>query len=238
MAYKTVSARRLARKSRRNFITAFIIIVLLIYVTINWILPVFVNSLGFITGSFNSEKKITQVSDNPTLAPPVLNIPYEATNSGQINIGGYAPPSSKVKIYIDDELKDIVDVQSDGIFLASNIELSLGTNNIYGKTVDENDQESLASKIIKLVYDNEKPTLEISEPADGKEVQGERKIRIIGKTEPGAQVFIKGSQTIVQSDGSFNGEYSLSDGDNTIIIKVQDQASNFAELTSKVIFKP
>ena len=238
MAYRTRTARRTARKSKYNIFAVFIISILLLYATLTWILPVFVNSLGFVTGVFNKEEKVTQVSDNPTLAPPVLSIPYEATSSAQIDIGGYATPGSKVKIYVDDELKDTVDVQPDGSFVANNIDLNLGTNNIYGKTIDEKDQESLASKTIKLVYDSEKPSLEVSEPEDGKTVQGERKLKVAGKTEPGSQVTVNGNQVIVNSDGNFSTIFNLNDGENSLTIRASDQASNMTEITRKVTFNP
>lgn len=238
MAYRTRSARRTARKSKYNIFAVIIISFLLLYATITWILPIFVNSLGFATGVFKKEQKVTQVSDNSTLAPPVLNIPFEATNSAQIDIKGYATPGSKVKIYVDDELKDTVGVQPDGSFVAKSIELNLGTNNIYGKTIDEKDQESLASKTIKLVYDSEKPPLEISEPEDGKVVQGERRLKVSGKTKPGAQVTVNGTQLIVNSDGNFSSTYNLNDGGNSLTIKASDRASNFTEVTRKVTFNP
>lgn len=238
MAYKYKSrrsARRLARKSRRNFIITLFIIGILIYATIQWILPYFINGIGLINSIIKPSKKIITQND-VSLAPPVLNIPYEATSTAQINISGYVTPHIKVSIYVDDQLKDSTEALEDGSFEVRNVTLSLGTNNIYGKSSDEK-SESLPSKLIKVIYDNEKPTLEIHEPEDGKEIQGgDKKIKISGKTEPEAQVFVNDGRVVTNSDGTFSTDYPLNDGDNILTIKAVDEASNETETVRKVIF--
>ena len=245
MAYRTRSARRLVSKTRRNFFVTLLVIFFLIFVTFNWVLPAFINSLGFITSPFKQVKdKEVPVSENPALAPPVLNIPYEATNTAKINVEGFATTNSKVRIFVDDGEKGEEESESDGSFQVKNIELNLGTNSIYGKTIDEKGKESLPSKIIKLIYDNENPTLEVSEPSDGKEITGDRKLKISGKTESSAKVFISvtnvinEAQIIVDSEGKFTSDQNLNDGENIFTIKAMDSASNQTEVVRRVVFKP
>lgn len=259
MTYRSRSARRLARKSRRNFIITLLLIGFLLYATIQWILPTLITGLGFIRQNIikstinPSQKNEASITENASLAPPVLNIPYEATNTAQINIRGYGTPSSKVAIFLDDEKQDTVDVSSDGSFEFKNIPLVLGTNNIYGKSidpdfigVDENDKESLPSKTIKIIYDNENPPLEIFEPEDGKTIQGgdeqssssNRKIKIAGKTEPNARLYINDNQTVVDKEGKFESVQSLNDVENIFNIKSQDSAGNFTEISRRIIFQP
>ncbi len=234
------AAKRYANKSQRNFIITLVLIAILGYSTITWILPSLIGSIGFIKNITNPPKKtITQSTENSSLAPPVLNIPYEATNSSQINIGGYGTADSKVKLYLDDEPQQTVDVSSDGSFTFEQVSLSLGTNNIYAKTVDDQNKESLPSKTIKLIYDNEKPLLSISEPEDNKKIQGgDKKVRVAGKTDPGVNVFINGTQVIVGSDGSFGIDQQLNDGDNTISIKAVNTTSNTTEMQRTVNYTP
>ncbi len=234
------SVKRLSSKSKKNFFITLFIVGLLLYSTINWVLPFFINSLGVVKNTIQPPKKaVIQASENSTLAPPVLNIPYEATSSAKIDIKGYGTPDSKVKLYLDENDIQTVDVSDDGSFIFANIELNLGTNNIYGKTVDEEDKESLPSKTIKLIYDNEKPSLVIFEPEDGKTIQGgDKKVKISGKTDPGSHIFINGTQAIVDSEGKFNTELPLNDGDNIIVIKSQDEAANSVEIERKAIYTP
>lgn len=242
MAYKFRSRRtvkRLARKSKRNFLITLILIAFLVYAAISWILPNLINGVRAIKNTISPVKKAVVETQSPILAPPIFNIPYESTNTAQMNIKGYAAPNSKVALYLDDEKKDTVNTQEDGSFEIKEIKLSLGTNNIYGKSIDEKNQESLSSKTSKIIFDNEKPTLNISGPEDNKKIQGgDKKVKIAGNTKINAQVFINGSQIIVDKDGKFESEQPLTDGDNNFNIKAVDIASNFTEVSRKVIYQP
>lgn len=239
MAFKNRSSRYLVRKTRRRFLFTIILAIFLIYATLQWVLPNFVSALGLVTDYFKPQKHTsTSISDQVILAPPVINIPYEATNSFKIDIQGYAIQKTKVKIFVDDLEKAEVDVNEDGSFVAEDINLSLGTNNIYGKTIDQDQKESLPSKLIKLIFDDEKPKLEVLEPADGKEVTGDKKVTVTGKTDKDNEVSINGIRTITDIDGKFSAQISLNDGENIITIQAQDEATNLVKLERRVIFKP
>lgn len=233
-------ARKIAKQSRRNFFITLVLVALLLYATFTWILPFLINGTSFVKDKVSHPQKIiTESSKNSSLPPPVLSIPYEATNTAEVNIRGYATSNSKVAIFLDDEKKDSTEVGSDGTFEFKNIPLILGTNNIYGKSIDEENQESLSSKLIKIIYDNEKPPLNISEPEDGKNIQGgDKKIKITGNTEPGAQIYINDSLVIVNKDGNFSQELTLNEGDNNFNIKAVDKASNSTQITRRVTYQP
>ncbi len=240
MSYHARSTRRMYRKSRYNFLATIIIILVLLFVTLNWILPGLINGVGFVK-SFGQKPQHKPVSaaENPSLAPPVLSIPFEATNTAQINISGYATADSKVNLYLDDAVKDSVKASDDGSFNFSNVSLSLGTNNIYAKSVDDKGKESLASKLLTVVYDNEKPHLTIDSPEDNKKIQGgDKKVQVSGKTDPGAEVMVNNSQVILGSDGKFSTNLDINEGDNTVDIKAIDTATNSTEIQRKVTFQP
>lgn len=232
--------KRLSRKSKWNFIISLVIIGILIYSTLIWILPNFIGGISFITNKIKPPQiKIVEQPQNSSLAPPILSIPFEATNTAQINITGYGTPGSKVKLFIDDEEKDTTDVSEDGSFSFKDISLNLGRNNIYGKTVDEENKESLASKTLQLNYINDKPNLTVSEPEDNKKIQGgDRKIKVAGKTDPGIKIYISGSQVIISNNGNFSADQPLTDGDNDILIKAEDAAGNTTEIQRRVNYTP
>lgn len=237
--YRRKYVRRLSKRGKRNFFVTIILVGIILYATFTWLLPNFVNTVGFITSFLKPHtKKITNISENPHLPPPVLNIPYEATSTAQVNIEGYATPNARVNLYLDDEHTKTEDVSNEGKFLFEDISLSLGTNNIYGKTLDEADRESLPSKTIKVIFDNEKPKLEVSSPQDGSQSQGDRRVTLEGITEVDAKVFVNGSQVIVDKDGKFKLDQSLNDGENIFIIKAFDRASNETEDERRVNFTP
>lgn len=240
MAYKYRSRRavkRLKRKSKRNFLITLVILGLLVYATINWILPYFIGGIGIVQNVIKPPKQNIE-SNKSLLAPPVLNIPFEATASSMISISGFSIPNSKVTLFLDDETKDTVNVASDGSFIFENVPLVLGTNNIYGKTSDGS-KESSPSKTIRLIYDNEKPLITLFEPEDGKTIQGgDKKVKVSGKTEASAKVFLNDAQVVVDQNGNFATDIPLNDGDNAISIKASDTASNTTELQRRVIFQP
>lgn len=239
MAYRSRSARRYIKNSRRNFFVSLVIVVLLFFAAIQWILPTVVTGVGFITGFFKSHKTGSNLTENATLAPPILNIPFEATNTGQIEIKGYATQNSKVKLFLDGEEIKTEEVSADGNFTFRNVTLSLGTNNIYAKTIDEKDRESLPSKDFRIIYDNEKPPLTLAEPEDGKKIQGgDKKVTFKGTTEINGEVFINDAQIIVDKDGNFESIQSLNEGDNNFTIKSVDLAGNITEISRRVTYSP
>lgn len=238
MAYKSRYKRRLTYRKKHNSFGAIILIIILLFISFNWILPNLINGLGFFNKLTKSNlNKTVSMGENPTLAPPVLLIPYEATNSANINISGYSSANSTVKIYLDDQLATEVKTKDDGSFISESISLSLGTNNIFGKTTDLRGQDSLPSKIIKLIYDSEKPVLTVSEPEDGK-IFKDKKIKVSGKTEPGSTLYVNSQRTITNEDGSFSAETSLTEGENTLSVKTHDKAGNLSEIQRKVTYQP
>ncbi len=239
MSYRSRTRYRSNKRSKQNFLATLIIVILLLFISFNWLLPALVSVMGRLRNlSGQTAKTISQVADNPTLAPPVFIIPYQATNSAQIDIKGYATANSKVELYLDDELEDTITVNEDGTFTFKNISLSLGTNNISGKTIDEKDTASLPSKNIQLIYDNTKPTLSINEPEDGKVVTGgDKNVKISGKTSINIQVIINGAPVIVDKDGNFSTTLSLNEGDNNFTVRAADTAGNYTEIARKVTYK-
>lgn len=239
--YRSRLARNQTKKGKRKFLLSLIFASLLLYATAVWILPNFVGGLTIVSDLFRADKVKGQVNtaDNAFFAPPVLTIPYEATSSSEIKIPGYAAPSSKVKIYLDDSLVTETDVNSDGSFITEGIKLNYGLNNIYGKTADDKNNESLPSKTIQVTFDNDKPFLEIYEPEDNKTITGgDKKITIRGKTEKEADIYINSQKIIVDSEGNFMTIKELNDGENLLTIKSQDLAGNSTEFLKKVTYNP
>lgn len=230
----------MAKKGRRKLITTLILGGVLLYIVFAWFLPNFIGGLSFLNRFKSMPEQETPVSEKATLAPPVLNIPYEATNTATINIKGYSIPKTKIEIYIDDRLKSTTQTKNDGSFIAENVSLDLGNNNISGKTIDEQDSKSLSSKVIKIYYNNEQPVLNIDQPQDNQTISGDRKISVTGSVEPkeNISVTINGSQVIVGNDGHFSQIINLNDGDNNITIIATSITGSSSQTTRKVIFQP
>lgn len=231
---KPRSIRRIERKNKKNLIRSLILSGLVLFIFFFWGLPFLITKLSVVNKS-----KISLTNnrkDYVELAPPVLNIPIEATNSSRLQIMGFGSPKSKVQIFSNNELKITTDVLDDGSFLGF-FELSQGENFIFGKTLDDKGQLSLGSKAIRLIYSDEKPFLEIFEPEDNKQIQGgDRKITIKGKTDPSNSLTVNGNIVIVGFDGNFETSLSLSDGENQISIQVTNSFGNSTIITRKATY--
>lgn len=235
-SYQPRSLRRKASRTQKNLVRNVIIGIILIYVVVFWGLPNLIGSLSFL-----NKFKTTQSSDNPTedvtLAPPVLNIPYEATNSARIRISGYATAKTQVKIYFDDALMTTTNAQDDGSFQSDPIPLSLGTNNIYGKDIDSSGKESLPSKTIQLIYNNDQPKLSLVGPNDNTQIHGgDKKVEVSGDTDPNDSITVNGTTVIVNQDNHFDTYVSLNDGDNTITVVATNSVGNTTTISRKVTY--
>lgn len=237
-SFKPRSLKHSESKAKRKLIFNLVLIVVLIYVFFNWGLPFLVGNLGFLN-KYKSVKPIEEVKIDEAIAPPVLYVPVEATNSASIPISGYATPLSKVEIYIDDELKSQTSADTEGKFTSEEILLNLGSNNLYAITINDANKKSLPSKTIKLFYSNEKPILEVIEPGDGTEIKGgDKKIKIIGKTDPKNSVTVNGATVIVNSEGNFQTEINLNDGENVITVVSSTNFGTTSQTERRVKYTP
>lgn len=238
---KSFLSRRIERKNKKNFLLTLAICGFLIFILFAWFIPTFIGSLSFLNRYKDTPKVTKSVSESASLAPPVLNIPYEATNTASIKVKGYSTPETSIEIYLNDQLASTVKSDSDGSFVGNEIRLDLGSNSIYGKTVDSNGNKSYGSKPIIISYSNEKPKLELSNPQDNQTIKGgDKKITVSGKTNDDKEITItiNGNQTIVSSDGSFSRVIDINEGDNNISVTATDKAGNTADITRKVTYQP
>ena len=234
--YRPFSERRYAKKAKTRLIFTLIATISLLYATLVWIIPGLIGQLAVINRLKDSPKGMAPISDNSTLAPPVLNIPYEATNTANISIKGYATPNTKVEVYVDEVLSQSADVLDDGSFTVSGITLTLGTNNLTGKTVNGNNK-SLPSKNIRILYDNKKPKLDLTSPSDNQVIKGgDKKVTVSGATDPGNNVTVNSNKLIVDSSGNFSKLIEINDGDNNLTITTTDQAGNENSISRKVTY--
>ncbi len=235
---KPFTTRRLERKSRQSLFISVAVLLVFIFFFLNWILPALIGGLSFLNRFKSSSKIDTSLTEGETLAPPVLNIPYEATNTSQINIKGYAQADIQIEVYVDDELKKTVNTQSDGSFEAFEVELALGINNIYGKALGQKNSKSLPSKTIRIVYDNKKPKLELSSPSDNQLVKGgDKKVPVSGQTDPGVSIRVNNITLIVDADGKFSSSIDINEGETVLNISAQDIAGNSTSLERRVRYE-
>lgn len=229
---------RLARKEEARSIRQAIfyggLTVILAFALIFLGIPALIKMAVFL-GNLRSSSIPVETKDVIPPSPPRMKPLSEATNSAQINIQGFAEPGSTVKIFLSGITEAETITDNDGLFSYTGINLTLGKNEIYTLATDAAGNTSQESGRLVIFYDDVAPNLEVSEPPDGKEFFGpEGGIKIKGKTEEGATVYINGHLAIVGFEGNFEYPLNLSQGENPIKITAMDKAGNQTEKEIKV----
>lgn len=71
-------------------------------------------------------------------------------------------------------------------------------------------------------------TLDIISPQNNQIVQTPA-VKVQGKTLSGAEVFVNDKETMAKTDGTFSVSVALDEGDNIIVVSVNDDLGNYLE---------
>src|SRR3990167_9363091 len=162
----------------------------------------------------------------------------QPVNKNELEINGTTEEGATVILSLNGKEEEIV-ADADGKFVFS-YPLKAGENLISAKAKDRAGNESQESKVYSVTFDDEKPDLEISSPADGTSFFGEkqRQVTVQGKTEVGVTLTINDRIVKVEEDGSFTFLTTLGEGANSFNLKSTDKAGNQTEKTISVNFSP
>lgn len=80
-------------------------------------------------------------------------------------------------------------------------------------------------------------SLSVSVPANNTTVSVES-ISVRGKTVPGAEVFVNDGTTVADASGNFSVTISLDEGENYILVVVNDALGNYSEKELTVTYAP
>lgn len=180
----------------------------------------------------------TEQNDTIAPQPPRFNSLPEDTKEQTLSVSGFAEPSSTVEIFLNDSPIATTTTTAEGTFNFEKINLNQGKNEIYGLVSDKAGNKSQASPKTIVVFDNTPPKLEIAEPQNGAALSGERKrkIKISGQSEEDVSLMVNDRLVIVDQEGKFSTDFSLSEGENLIEITATDRAGNQSEQEVKVSF--
>lgn len=183
-------------------------------------------------------KVVQENEDRGILLPPILESVPQATNSAEFAVKGFSQEAGEVEIYVNDILKKTASTNSKGDFDIE-VNLFVGDNKIRAKSIDSNGVKSEFSKEIEVTYKKAKPILKVDQPEDGKHFSGDdKKITISGKTDPENELRINDRWAVVNSNGNFYFQFSLSEGENKLKIVVRDLAGNTATIDRTVTYSP
>ena len=233
-------SRYVTTEERRNLRRALLFGLLTIAAIIGLLffgLPSVAKFAAFLSDLRGSTQPVDKNDTTPP-APPRLGQLPEATNKTELEINGTTEEGATVILSLNGKEEEIV-ADADGKFVFS-YPLKDGENLISAKAKDRAGNESQESKVYSVTFDDQKPDLEISTPADGTSFFGEkqRQVTVQGKTEAGVTLTINDRIVKVEEDGSFTFLTTLGEGANSFNLKSTDKAGNQTEKTISVNFSP
>jgi len=161
----------------------------------------------------------------PPLAPRLV-IPYEATNSGNIKISGFAEPKVKVELFKNDNSIGVTEVSDDGDFIFDKVVLEEGNNGFSAVASTNEAGNGDGSKTIVVAYDKTPPKLELTNPSEESLTVDSADFDIVGTTDAEASVSINNRIAPVNNDGSFKLKWQLNMGKNDLEVTSMDLAGN------------
>lgn len=199
-------------------------------------LPAVGKLLSYVSDLKKTNSVVDKYDTTPP-APPYFDYFPEAVNKASFEIKGKSEEGATVTINFNDQNQEVL-AESSGDFIY-NVTLAKGTNTFFATAKDASGNESIKSKIVIVVFDNEPPKLDISTPGDGASYYGSKQkdINITGTTEPGVTLTVNDRWIGVNADdGTFLYTYTLDEGENSLNFKSTDKAGNQTEKTYRVTY--
>lgn len=199
-------------------------------------LPFFARVAIFLS-DFKKSSAPVQQEDKVPPGPPRINQLPSYTKEQVLTVSGAAEAGSSMKFYKNEEVikETVIDDTSTYSF---EVELDKGENIFTATTKDQAGNESEKAPVVRVIYNDEEPKLEVSYPIDGTIIEEKKAIVIKGATSPGNKVTINDRVAIVEDDGSFSMNFNLDAGENRLVFTAEDQAGNFVEREFRVTYAP
>lgn len=219
----------------RQSLLLIVLSVLIVVGLLIWGIPALVEYAGFLGEVKSSTQNVGQ-QDTLAPYPPQLNIAAEATSSANLDIVGYAEADASITLFDNGQEVTSVVANEDGEFTFKAVELNQGENKFAALATDAAGNDSDRSPEKSVWFDNSPPDLSLVDLTDGKQLVAlpNDTLSIQGETEPGAVVYVNGRLTQSDSEGVFDQQVRLNDGENTLTFKAVDKAGNTNEMEIKV----
>ncbi len=228
---------RLAKKQKKELTKQTIVLILLsIIVGLLFLLIILPSGVRLFFDILDKQTDIHQADTIPP-QPPIVSAPPEFTNQDKLQLSGYGESESKIRLEVNNQVQDTVAVDDSDQFEVI-VHLSSGENIVSLFSIDSQGNKSQHQQFF-VTLDKEPPEIEIDFPEDEAEfdLKKDEVIQIEGTTEPKSKVYVNNRLTYADSDGVFSTRFQLSSGENTIEIRVLDQAGNENETEITVYYR-
>lgn len=164
-----------------------------------------------------------------------FNDPESATNSASLMLSGSVTNYDTVTLYINNVKAAEVKPDDDGYFEEEVGDLTPGDNEIYARASVKGKKHVEKSEVHMVSYLNQKPTLEVSEPAPNSRTNNQE-VMVKGSTT-GKTVRINNSPVVTNAEGGFQKSVRLKEGENIITVTTADEAGNEEKIQMKVTYE-
>lgn len=161
----------------------------------------------------------------PPTAPRIV-IPYEATKSATISIGGYAERNVAVELLKNEVSIGRSEVNDNGEFVFNDVPLDQGESVFTAIAISEKGGSGETSKEAKIIFDDKPPELTMVNPAEESLKVDSADFDVIGQSEKGVVVTVNGRLAMIDDVGKFKIKLQLNTGKNEVEIVVKDLAGN------------
>jgi len=182
----------------------------------------FINILGFL--GTEEDTSDSNIGIELPLRQPIIEDLPEFTSKENIPLSGSVNPEVKLTLFVNCIQASETTSDAGGKFIFVNVSLKDGLNLI--KIIAQRSDETKEDTVL-ITLDKVKPKVVISSPKNGESFdESVSSITIKGLAEPDATVFVNLIQAIVDNNGNFTYQLSISKGENKIEVKATDQAGN------------
>jgi len=194
----------------------------------------------FISMNEKNENKSDTGKTSVILTPPTVDTLNDATSSATIVVSGRSiETKGTIQIFVNNKKVKDIEIESDSTFEGKVSGLKSGDNSIKARFANEGDEKSDFSREQIVMYAKDAPKIDELSPGDNSEFKREEdRIEISGKTSPGANVFVNDFIAIVDESGGFSYMLKLTEGDNLVKVKAENEAGLSTEKTIRVIYRP
>lgn len=223
------------KKALQKTVFSIVGILVIIIVLVKVAIPGLINFSLFLA-NLRGDNTTTSTSKNSPnyIMPPIFSTTFTATNSATVTLSGTAQAKEQIILFVNNNPTDTVDVKDDGTFVFKNVTLTPGDNAIKAKAKKDNKMSDF-SDTFTITLRNKAPSLTVDTPHDD-DIIHQSTVQVYGKTDPDDQVSVNGFIAIVDTNGQYSYNLSLTPGDNQIKIVSQDTAGNTTEKDLKVTY--
>jgi hypothetical protein len=218
----------LSGQEKQVYARVIIVLILIVGISIAlyfWGVQIVLKLSSFwnVVGSEDTANSQTNISSNEPIFAPRIDPITSPTSKDKLDLRGWSQPGSEVKLFHNSKEVATVLADRNGRYEYNGLVLVDGENEIYGITTLDS-KVSEPSETQKVELDTKYPDLTTT--YDESKVAEEGKVIVAGKTEPNAEVYVNDHRVILQADGSYSYEYTLSEGANHLLVKAVDAAGN------------